>query len=290
MNWDDVRIFLAVYRAGTLRSAAEQLSVDQTTVGRRLNTLEKLLGSKLFLKSRQGWVLTAGGRKILSLAEEIERLTVSFERRGSGDDDRLEGEVHVTATDSLAIDFVLPAIERVQHNFPNIRVNLTTTTRLLDIGRREADIAVRTIRPEQPDLITRKLASREVGLFATLKYIDRFGIPEPGKGFDGHRIALYQSGITRSQDGLLAGEPRHKGRVVAELDSSMMLATFIRAGLALGELPDYLAKMYPELIRLWPERTRKSPYEVWLVMHQDLSHTARVRAVMNTLAEEFDRY
>lgn len=77
---------------------------------------------------------------------------------------------------------------------------------------------------------------------------------------------------------------------MAELDSSMMLATFIRAGLALGELPDYLAKMYPELIRLWPERTRKSPYEVWLVMHQDLSHTARVRAVMNTLAEEFDRY
>lgn len=185
MNWDDVRIFLAVYRAGTLRSAAEQLSVDQTTVGRRLNTLEKLLGSKLFLKSRQGWVLTAGGRKILSLAEEIERLTVSFERRGSGDDDRLEGEVHVTATDSLAIDFVLPAIERVQHNFPNIRVNLTTTTRLLDIGRREADIAVRTIRPEQPDLITRKLASREVGLLRRISISTGLAYQNPAKALTG---------------------------------------------------------------------------------------------------------
>lgn len=288
MNWDDVRFFLAVHRAGTLRGAAEQLYVDQTTVGRRLNALEKTLGSKLFLKSSNGWILTAGARKILSLAEEIERLSVSFERRVAGDDDRLEGEVHVTTTDSLAVDFVLPAIERIQHIYPDIRVSLTTTTRLLDLGRREADIAVRTIRPEQPDLIVRKLASSDVGLFATQKYIDKFGIPESGGGFEGHRIALYQPGITRSQDDLLAGETRHKGRVVAELDSSMMLTTFIRAGLALGELPDYLTKKYRELIRLWPERARKNPYEVWLVMHQDLAHTARVRAVMTTLADEFN--
>jgi len=287
MNWDDVRIFLAVYRAGTLRGAAERLTVDQTTVGRRLNSLEKSLGSKLFLKVRDGWVLTAGGEKILATAKEIERLTCNIERRSAGDDDRLEGKVHVTTTDSLAVDFVLPAIERVQHNYPNIQVNLTTTTRLLDLGRREADIAVRTIRPEQPDLIIKKLASWEVGLFATQKYIDNFGIPEPGDGFKGHRIALYQSGITNSQDGLLAGEMRHQGLVVAELDSSMMLATFIRAGLALGELPDYFALRYQEFIRLWPKQKRKNPYEVWLVMHQDLAHTARVRTVMQTLTEEF---
>lgn len=290
MNWDDVRIFLAVYRAGTLRGAAEQLHVDQTTVGRRLNTLEKLLGSKLFLKSRNGWILTASGQKMLSTAEEIERLTISIERRTEGDDDRLEGKVHVTTTDSLAVDFVLPAIERVQHDYPGIQVNLTTTTRLLDLGRREADIAVRTTRPEQPDLIVKKLASREVGLFATQKYIDKYGIPVPGGGFEGHRLALYQPGITDSQDELLAGEMRHKGRVVAELDSSMMLTTFIRAGLALGELPDYLALKYQELIRLWPERRRKNAYDVWLVMHQDLAHTARVRTVVNTLVEAFSRY
>lgn len=287
MNWDDVRIFLAVYRAGTLRGAADHLNIDQTTVGRRLTALEQQLGSTLFLRTRSGWVLTAGGQGIVATAEEIERLAVRFERRSAGEDGRIEGEVHVTTTDALAMDFVVPAIERAQQRYPGIRVNLTTTTRLLDLGRREADIAIRTLRPEQPDLIVRKLAAWEVGLFATQTYLDAYGEPDRHSGFAGQRIALYREGITQHQSDRLAGELRHHGQVVAELDSSLMLTTFIRAGLALGELPAYLPQKYPELIRLWPDRARAKPYEVWLVMHQDLAHTARVKAVMETLAETF---
>jgi len=289
MNWDDVRIFLAIYRAGTLRGAADRLQLDQTTVGRRLNALEQLLGSKLYLRSRQGLVITAAGQKIVATAEEIERLAVSFERRGEGVDDRPEGEVHVTTTDSLAVDFVLPAIEQVQRNHPGIAIKLTTTTRLLDLDRREADIAVRTVRPTQPDLIVRKLASWPVGLFATQPCLDRFGLPQPGTGLLGHRLALYQPGVTQYQDGLVAGEPRHNAQVVAELDSSLMLTAFIRAGHAMGELPVYLSQRYPELIRVWPERSRKKAYEAWLVMHQDLAHTARIKIVMKFLVEAFSR-
>ncbi|MBB6117959.1 DNA-binding transcriptional LysR family regulator [Rahnella inusitata] len=220
-------------------------------------------------------------------------MAVSFERRSEGSegsegsDERMEGEVHVTTTDALAVDFVIPAIERIQVKYPAIRVTLTTTTRLLNLGRREADIAVRTQRPEQPELIVRKLGAWDVGLFATQKYLDGFGEPESNTGFAGHRIALYRAGVTQHQDERLAGERRDKGSIVAELDSSLMLTTFIRAGLALGELPAYLAQKYPELIRLWPDRSRNKSYEVWLVMHQDLAHTARVKAVMNTIADEF---
>lgn len=287
MNWDDIRIFLAVHRASTLTGAAQQLAIDQTTVSRRLAGLERTLGSRLFLRSNSGLTLTVTGRDVLLKAQDMERMAVSFERRSEGADARAEGEVRVTTTDALAVDFLVPAIERLRASHPDIRVILTTTTRLLDLARREADIAVRTVRPEQPDLIVRRLASWDVGLYATRGYLERHGTPEPQGQFAGHDIALYQAGVTERQDGTLVGVPIKQGRVVAELDSSLMLATFVRAGLALGELPDYLAARDPQLTRLWPQRRRATPYEAWLVLHQDLAHTARVKVVVEAVAGVF---
>ncbi|AXO87148.1 LysR family transcriptional regulator [Pseudomonas parafulva] len=287
MNWDDIRIFLAVHRAGTLTGAAHQLGIDQTTVSRRLAGLERTLGSRLFLRSNSGLTLTVTGRDVLLKAQDMERMAVSFERRGEGADARAEGEVRVTTTDALAVDFLVPAIERLRASHPDIRVILTTTTRLLDLARREADIAVRTVRPEQPDLIVRRMASWDVGLYATRGYLERNGTPEPQDEFAGHDIALYQAGVTERQDGTLVGVPIKQGRVVAELDSSLMLATFVRAGLALGELPDYLAARDPQLTRLWPQRRRATPYDAWLVLHQDLAHTARVKVVVEAVAGVF---
>ncbi|MDO7903388.1 LysR family transcriptional regulator [Pseudomonas sp. K1(2024)] len=287
MNWDDIRIFLAVHRASTLTGAAQQLGIDQTTVSRRLAGLERTLGSRLFLRSNSGLTLTVTGRDVLLKAQDMERMAVSFERRSEGADARAEGEVRVTTTDALAVDFLVPAIERLRASHPDIRVILTTTTRLLDLARREADIAVRTVRPEQPDLIVRRMASWDVGLYATRGYLERHGTPEPQDHFAGHDIALYQAGVTERQDGTLVGVPIKQGRVVAELDSSLMLATFVRAGLALGELPDYLAARDPQLTRLWPQRRRATPYEAWLVLHQDLAHTARVKVVVEAMAGVF---
>jgi molybdate transport repressor ModE-like protein len=114
MNWDDVRIFLAVHREGTLRGAAQQLAIDQTTVGRRLTGLEQVLGSRLFLRTTGGLVLTDTGQEVLRMAEDMERMAVSFERRGEGADARVAGEVRVTTTDALAVDFVVPAIEQLR--------------------------------------------------------------------------------------------------------------------------------------------------------------------------------
>ena len=288
MNWDDVRIFLAVQRAGTLRGAAQHLNIDQTTVGRRLASLEQTLGSRLFLRTTGGLTLTDTGEQVRHVAENMERMAVSFERRSEGADARVAGEVRLTTTDALAVDFVVPAIERLRSAHPEVRVILSTTTRQLDLARREADIAVRTLRPEQPDLIVRQLGRWEVGLYATQDYLARHGEPQPDEGFAGHDIALYQEGVTGRQGETLAGASRAHGRIVAELDSSLMLATFVRAGLALGELPDYVAQRDSRLVRIWPERQRAKPYEAWLVLHQDLAHTARVRVVVDALTEVFN--
>ncbi|CAG9227107.1 LysR family transcriptional regulator [Paraburkholderia tropica] len=287
MNWDDVRIFLAVYRAGTLRGAAQQLDIDQTTAGRRLAGLESTLGSRLFLRTTAGLVLTQSGQHVLQTAEQMERLAISFARKSEGADERVAGEVRVTTTDTLAIDFVIPAIERLHLRHPEVRAILTTTPRLLDLSRREADVAVRTQRPEQPGLIVRRLGSWEVGLYASRSYIARHGEPRTGRQLAGHDIALYQPGVTTRQDATLVGESRAQGRVVAEMDSSLMLSTFVRAGLGLGELPVYVEQRYPELVRIWPHKRRAKNYEAWLVLHEDLAHTSRVRVVVDAIAERF---
>ncbi len=287
MNWDDIRVFLAVRRAGTLRGAGRELGVDQTTVGRRLAALESGLGVTLFLRSPGGYALTGEGERALAAAERMERLAVSLERQAAGADARIDGEVRVTTTDALAVDFVIPAIERLRASHPGVRVILGTTTRLLDLGRREADIAVRTARPTQPSLIVRKLGQWEVGLYATRRYLAERGEPHTGTAFAGHDLAVYQPGVTVRQDDTLAGEPLAQGQVVAALDSSLMLATFVRTGLALGELPVYLARRDPELVRVWPGRKRAADYEAWLVLHEDLAHTARVRVVVDAIVDRF---
>nr|WP_309249150.1 LysR family transcriptional regulator [Paraburkholderia sp. CNPSo 3281] len=196
--------FWACIGRATLSGAAQHLGIDQTTVGRRLGGLEGALGSHLFLRATDGFVLTVSGEQVLETAMEMERLAVSFERRSEGTDERVEGEVRVTTTDTLAIDFVIPAIERLQTRHPGIRVLLSTTPRLLDLSRREADIAIHTERPQQQGLIVRRLGRWEVGLYASRSYVARRGEPKPGGEFAGHDLAVYlprgheaSAGLTR---------------------------------------------------------------------------------------------
>ncbi|AKM03102.1 LysR family transcriptional regulator [Burkholderia pyrrocinia] len=290
MNWDDARVFLAVHRAGTLREAAVFLDVDQATVGRRLTALEKALGAKLFLKTSSGYVVTQIGEHSLQAAEEMERAAYEFERRAHGSDDRLEGEVRVTTTDSLAMDFVVPAIRALRRKYPGIHVVLTTSVQVLNLTRRDADLAIRTVMPENPDLVRRKLAEWEVGLFASREYLDARGAPAIGSAFEGHDLVVYQPSVTSNQGLSLCGESMEQGRVVAQVSSSLMLATSIRSGIGIGELPVYMAQADDSLVRIWPDRTRTAPYQVWLVSHTDLNRTARVRAVTDEIAASFDRY
>lgn len=242
MNWDDARVFLAVHRAGTLREAAAVLDVDQATVGRRLMALEKALGAKLFLKTSSGYVVTQVGEHSLQAAEAMEQAASDFERRVHGSDDRLEGEVRVTTTDSLAMDFVLPAIRSLRLKCPAIQVVLTTSVQVLNLTRRDADLAIRTVMPENPDLVRRKLAEWEVGLFASREYLDAYGVPTIGSAFDGHDLVVYQPSITSNQGDTLCGESMERGRIVAQVSSSLMLATSIRSGIGIGELPVYMAQ------------------------------------------------
>ncbi|HEV3430679.1 MAG TPA: LysR family transcriptional regulator [Paraburkholderia sp.] len=287
MDWNDARIFLAIHREGTLRAAARTINLDQATVGRRLAVLEHDLSAALFARTSKGYVLTPAGKLALLPAEAMERAAHDLTRQTQGLDKKLAGEVKVTTTDALALAFVIPSIERLHAKHPEVCVRLNTSTQLLNLATREADIAVRTVRPHNPGLVARRLASWEVGLFASQSYLDRHGVPVEGTAFAGHDLVVYQPYIDAAKEPALAGEPLRSGRIVARFDSNLSLRGAIKAGIGLGEIPVNMGA-HDGLIRVWPSRRREAPYEIWLVTHKDLRRTARIRATIDEIVQSIE--
>nr|WP_317402602.1 LysR family transcriptional regulator [Plesiomonas shigelloides] len=286
MNWDDAKIFLALYRERSLRAAARVVGVDQATIGRRIAAMEHGLAATLFLRTSQGYVLTPVGEAVLASAEQMELAAMDFVRAAQGVDNRLVGEVNVATTDTLGIDFLLPALRELHRHHPDIRVILNTSTQVANLTLREADIAIRSVKPTSPDLIIRKLASWPIGLYASAEYLARQGMPEQGNGFAGHSLVVYEPHWQNSRTLTMLDEPADGAKIAAGVNTSLMLRHALMTGLGLGEIAVPLAEQVG-LVRVWPERQLQKPYEVWLVMHRDVQHAARVRAVIKAIEVSF---
>ncbi|QEK91815.1 LysR family transcriptional regulator [Achromobacter insolitus] len=286
MDWDNARIFLAIYRVGTLRGAAALLQIDQATAGRRLAALESSLDARLFLRTPGGYVPTAAGELAFAAAERMEQAADQLQRQMQGLDHRLSGGVRVATSETVASYYVLEAVRRVHAHHPDIRVTLSTAIQLSNLTRREADLAIRNIRPDNPDLIYRHLARKEVGLYASRTYLEAHGEPRLRTAFAGHALVTYQQAVLPGWSDTFCGEPTGNGRIGVELNSGMMIIEAVVAGLGIGQVPIHMAPLYPDLVRIWP--TRSEPYDLWLVMHGDLNRTARVRAVADAIVEVFE--
>ena len=288
MNWDDARIFVALHRERTLRAAARALDIDQATVGRRLAALEHTLGATLFLRTSNGYELTPVGKIAIRAAEAMEQSAHDLVRHTQGVDKRLAGEVKLSTTDALAQEFVMPAIERLHMKHPDVSVMLDTTTQVLNLAKREADIAIRTVKPRNPDLLARRVASWEVGLFASPDYLRRHGEPVPGERFAGHDLVVYQPYFAKARAPSFVGEPLTDGRIVARLNTNLTLRAALKAGLGISEIPLPMGER-DGLVRIWPDRSNDALYEIWLVTHQDLRHTARIRVTIDEIVFAFGR-
>ena len=166
-----------------------------------------------------------------------------------------------------------------------IRIVLSTGTEITSLTRREADLAVRTLKPTSPDLISRHLTKRGMGLYATPEYLKERGTPIPGNGLAGHDIVIYQSAVAPRHREKICLEPVANARVAIEVNSGLMLLEAARKGMGVTELPCHMADGDPRLTRIWPDRV--DHYDVWLVMHSDLSRSARVRAAADAIVDSF---
>ncbi|MQR02527.1 LysR family transcriptional regulator [Glaciimonas soli] len=288
MDWDNARIFLAIHRVGTLRGAAEQLLIDQATVGRRLAAMEQELGARLFLRTSAGYVATPAGELAVTGIEKMEQGADQLLRQMQGIDERLCGEVKIAATDTTARHFLMSAFQKLHSKHPSIHVKLTTATHVSNLSRREADLAIRNIRPTSPDLISRHLKKMATGLYASKTYLNLRGEPEMGTALRGHDVVTYQRAVVPSpyNHTAMCGLSSANAHVTIEVNSGLMMVEAVRAGLGIGELPTHLGDVEPDLQRIWPELS--SPYDMWLVLHSDLNRTARVRAVVDAIVEAYE--
>jgi len=287
-DWNDLRYFLAIAREGTLAAAARALEVDATTVGRRLAALEEELNSKLFDRTPAGLTLTDAGRGIRSAVEEMEAAALAVERRASGEDARLEGVVRITLTEAFAVNVLLPRFMPFRERHPGIQVQFLTDYGALDLARREADIAVRLTRPQEDTLVARKVGEIAIAPYASEGYLERRGLPDPANGFAGHDVIGYVDAAAKWPEARWLTESAPGAHVAVRCNSVLSVVASSVAGLGVGVMPCLSGDQEPGLRRVAP-LVSSLRRDIWLVVHQDLQHNARVRATLHFLAELIHR-
>jgi DNA-binding transcriptional LysR family regulator len=285
LDWDDLRVLLAIQRAGNLAGASTALGINPTTVGRRLTALEERAATRLFDRTPDGYVLTAAGRDILPRAHRMEAEALAVERGLAGADQRLAGVVRVTVTEMLATRFVAPHLTRFARSFPEITLDLWCTNALVSLARREADVALRLARPRENDVVSKQLAEIELSLYASRGYLEGNGTPpDPDTSLAGHAVIGFATTppFRRENDWF---DARIAGaRVVLRSDSVSSIYAAAAAGVGIGLLPHVIAEADGSLVRL-PTKTSPAPRVIWQAVHVDLRTSARVRAVTDFLAE-----
>ncbi|MGD8826102.1 MAG: LysR family transcriptional regulator [Myxococcales bacterium] len=281
-DWDDVRYFLTLHRHGTLAAAGAALKLDPTTVGRRLGKLEDELGARLFDRTPSGYLLTEAGHRLLPRAERIEREALGVERDVAGEDQKLEGIVRLTATEMLTTRFIAPHLRRFRERFPEIQLELHCTNLDVNLARREADIALRLARPTQEDLIIKRLSFIDLGLYASLDYVDRYGLPK--ESLAGHQLIMFANTrpFRRENDWLAARMDGAHVTLRSDSVSAIYSATASGAGIAL--LPCLVADHDRHMVRV-PLAGAPEPRQIWQAVHKDLRDSARIRAVLDFLGE-----
>jgi DNA-binding transcriptional LysR family regulator len=284
-QWDDVRFFLAVARAGSLSGAARSLGVGHVTVGRRITLLEKRLGVTLLNRTPDGFATTSAGQAILRECAAMESAAMDLERIVAGRDSLIAGSVRVTTTEVLACQVVAPAIATLRQAHPGLQVDLIVGVRSLDIARRDADVAVRLARPSAPDLICRKLGEMGFTLYASRRYLTRAGIPKHGQGLAGHDLITF-TGAPAAISPFFLGESLDGARIALRCDNPLIQRNAAANDVGIAELACCLGDGFPDVIRVWPHEA-PARRTVWLILHEDMRRSARVRAVSAAVTEAF---
>jgi len=278
-DWDDLRFFLAVARKGSIRGAAASLSVNHSTVSRRIDAFEKKIGTRLFERLPSGYFITQAGEEMSQSASKIEAEVNTIGRQVTGRDARLDGVLRVTLHNSLAQKLLMPIFVEFGRTYPEIELDLDITHSMVNLSKREADVAIRISNDPPDSLVGRRLVRYATSTYASLDYISQHNdlknrkdlnwigwgdrVPDPQWVRDSH----YPDVPARN----CICEP------LTQLEA-------VKAGMGLAMLPCYMADTEPTLRRVPPANVTPSR-DIWILTHEDLRHTARVRRFTDFVAK-----
>lgn len=281
VDWGDLQYFLAVAETGSIAGAAQRLKVNHSTVLRRIAHLEQSLGGRLFDRLPGGYAPTASGN---SLAEHLAALPEQVEtaqRLLTGLDPAIEGSIRVTSSDIVVEGLLMSLLAQFRWRHPRVRIELVTNYGFTGLMRHEADVAVRGADTAPADLVSRRVGHVETVMCASRSYLERVGADLP---WQEHRWVAVDESLAFSMFEIWFRKHVPAARVVARVDSLVGVADAVASGLGVGMLPRPLVHARSQLVPLAPpEPTLNKP--IWVLMHPDVQHTARVRALFDFLHE-----
>ncbi len=284
MDWDDLRLFLAVARAESLSGAGKVLRLDPATVGRRVARLEEALGARLFAKTPQGYALTEEGGRILAHAERAEQavMGVADELRGQGQG--LTGQIRIGAPDGCA-NYLLPQVlARICDTNPGLEVQIVALPRVFNLSKREADMAIAVSRPVTGRLTVQKLADYRLSLAASPGYLAAHPPITRQEDLRGHRIVGYIPDMIFDKE-LDYLSQLGVDQVPLASNSVSVQFNWLRHGAGVGVVHDFARPAAPELVRVLPEISLTRAF--WLIRHADDGRVARLSRFADQLASEF---
>lgn len=287
MNWDDVRIFLAVARAGQILGAAKRLGLNHATVSRRVAALEESLNARLFRRLTTGSELTPAGEHFLSVAERMEGDMIAARAEIAGEGNDVSGTVRIGAPDGFGVAYLAPRLGELTERHPTLAVQLVPVPRSFSLSRREADIAITVERPTEGRLVAAKLVDYTLGLYASKAYLAAHGAPARIDDLEKHRLIGSVGDLLMSQSLDYATEIWPRWNAGFQISSALGQTEAVRSGAGIGILHTFVARGHDDLVPLTVAPQIRRAY--WLVYHESVRPLRRVQAVSAFIAAIVDK-
>lgn len=294
MDWDKLRIFNAAAEAGSFTHAGEALKMSQSAVSRQVGALEQELGVALFHRHARGLILTEQGEMLARTAKDVMMKLEATRTKLADSKGEPSGDLRVSTTVGLGSSWLAWRVNEFVDLYPGIHLELILSDDELDVGMREADVAIRLRQPTQPDLVQRKLFTVHFHVYASPAYIERFGEPKSAADLDDHRLIDFGENVPAYLRGLnwltTAGSKNgDKRQPVLTVNNVVAIKRAVQQGVGIAMLPDYIINPDSGLVAVLPEANVPS-FDTYFVYPDELRNTARVTAFRDFLIAKARRW